>query len=154
MNEYVQITNSQFKAENDFLKYQLAGTFSLLGMMIAMWHVTQHVRHMNRPTVQRRIIAILNMVPVYGITSWLSLVFPVVRTQLGVLRDCYEAYAVYTFFAFLCEVLKGENADNDNDTDLVLIIEENARHKLNTGHGLIRPPLYCPCGLDQYTLRM
>jgi len=105
MTQYVLDTNQKFKNENDFLKYQLAGTFTLLSCLIALWHVSNHVRHMHNPNVQRRILAILWMVPVYASSSWLSLVFPHFREQLRVVRDCYEAYAVYTFFAFLCEVL-------------------------------------------------
>ena len=85
-------------------RYQLAGTFTLLAVLIALWHVTSHVRHWWNPRIQRRVLAILWMVPVYGTTSWLSLVFPAFRKELGAVRDCYEAYAVYTFFAFLCEV--------------------------------------------------
>jgi len=106
MDQYIVDTNHQFAAENDFLKwafslslpslslslscltlaccvlaccvrrYQLAGTFTLLAVLIALWHVTAHVRHWWNPRIQRRVLAILWMVPVYAITSWLSLVFP------------------------------------------------------------------------------
>ena len=76
--------------------------------------------------IQRRILAILWLVPVYAVTSWLSLVFPIMSGGLGVIKDCYEAYAVYTFFAFLVAVLKGVkdvdvNAWSD-DTHLVEIL--------------------------------
>ena len=64
---------------------------------------------MHYAPVQKRILAILWLVPIYGFTSWLSLVWPRFRQEMSVVRDCYEAYAVYTFFAFLCEVLKYEN---------------------------------------------
>lgn len=55
-------------------------------------------------------MAILWMVPIYSVTSWLSLVFPLAQPYLGVLRDCYEAYVVYTFIAFLKSAL-GEDED-------------------------------------------
>ena len=45
------------------------------------------------------------MVPIYSITSWLALVFPAAEHFLGALRDCYEAYVVYTFFALLIAIL-------------------------------------------------
>lgn len=156
---YVADTNTKFAAENDFLKYQLAGTFTLLAVLVALWHVTHHVRHLHQPLVQRRILAILWMVPVYGVTSWLSLVFPLARRQLGVARDCYEAYAVYTFFAFLLEVLRGDGsraADGSSrrpaggphgDAEVVAVLVANAQRKLYFGKGLLRPPFYLPCGL-------
>ena len=57
------------------------------------------------PAVQRRVLAILMMVPIYSVTSWLSLVFDSQEVWLGALRDIYEAYAVYTFVALLIEIL-------------------------------------------------
>ena len=107
--KYIVDTNHQFAAENDFLKYQLAGFFTVLAGIISVWHVTNHIRHMHYAPVQKRILAILWLVPIYGFTSWLSLVWPRFRQEMSVVRDCYEAYAVYTFFAFLCEVLKYKN---------------------------------------------
>ena len=62
INQYVIITNKQFAAENDFVKYQLAGTFTLLACLISLWHVTSHMRHYAKPDVQRRIMAVLWMV--------------------------------------------------------------------------------------------
>jgi hypothetical protein len=107
-HQYIVDTNHQFAAEDAFLKYQLAGFFTVLAGIIAVWHVTNHIRHMHYAPVQKRVLAILWLVPIYGFTSWLSLVWPVWRREMSVIRDCYEAYAVYTFFAFLCEVLHYE----------------------------------------------
>lgn len=110
-------------------------------------------RHFERPDVQRRVLAILWMVPIYSVTSWLQLVrtcvwnvllnaipfasfaedsllsttstrvfiyilltdkpslqvFPSSTDILSGIRDCYEAYVVYTFFAFLIAVLANTN---------------------------------------------
>jgi len=167
---YVADTNTKFAAENDFLKYQLSGTFTLLAVLVALWHVTHHVRHLHQPLVQRRILAILWMVPVYGVTSWLSLVFPQARRELGVARDCYEAYAVYTFFAFLLEVLRGDGQSNNHprlsrsnssnggggpssDQEVVALLTANAQRKVNVGKGFLRPPFYLPCGLARVPLK-
>lgn len=46
------------------------------------------------------------MVPIYSITSWLSLVWPNLESYLAALRDIYEAYAVYTFIGLLIAVLE------------------------------------------------
>jgi hypothetical protein len=68
--------------------------------------MTSHLRHYEKPDVQRRIMAVLWMVPIYGITSWLSLVFDQFEIIFAAIRDCYEAYAVYTFIALLIAVLE------------------------------------------------
>lgn len=117
IDEYVAITNKQFAAENDFVKYQLAGTFTLIGCLISLWHLTGHLRHYNKPDVQRRIMAVLWMVPIYSITSWLSLVFPNFEFLFDPIRDIYEAYAVYTFLALLIAILGDDLIKKTNIKD-------------------------------------
>ena len=107
ISAYVAFADKQFAAENDFVKYQLAGTFTLIACLISMYHMTQHQKHFVKPNVQRRIMAILWMVPVYSLTSWLSLVFgPSGEVFFNAIRDIYEAYVVYTFFGLLIAVLE------------------------------------------------
>ena len=42
---YISVTNQQLSAESDFIKYEIAGTFTLLACLISMWHVWGHARH-------------------------------------------------------------------------------------------------------------
>ena len=44
LDQYITSTTAQFAAENDFVKYQLAGSFSVLACLICLYHVTAHVR--------------------------------------------------------------------------------------------------------------
>jgi len=109
VNDYVIQTQDQFSAENSFMIFQLAGTFTLLASLISMWHMTAHLRRFNQPFVQRKILAILWMSPVYGVTSWLSLVLPLYDGYFAVIKDFYEAYVIYQFMSFLIAVLgKGD----------------------------------------------
>ena len=39
VDKYVDITNKQFAQEDDFVRFQLAGTFTLLGSLISMYHL-------------------------------------------------------------------------------------------------------------------
>lgn len=50
-------------------------------------------------------MALLWMVPVYGITSWLSMVYPKAEPYFSTGRDCFESYVVYTFVAMLIAIL-------------------------------------------------
>jgi hypothetical protein len=102
-------TKAQFSMENSFMVYQLAGTFTLLSCLISMWHMTAHLRKLNQPMVQRKILAILWMSPVYAITSWFSLVFPKAEGYLAIIKDGYEAYIIYQFLSFCIAVIgKGD----------------------------------------------
>jgi hypothetical protein len=50
------------------------------------------------------------MSPVYALDSWLSLMFKEISFYFDILRDCYEAYVLYTFFNLLVNFLGGEDA--------------------------------------------
>lgn len=94
------------------MTFQLAGTFCLLAILISMWHMTAHIREFKRPFVQRKILAILWMSPIYAVTSWLSLVFPKFEGYLAIIKDFYEAYVIYQFLGFCISVLgKGDREE-------------------------------------------
>ena len=43
------------------------------------------------------------MVPIYSVTSFISMVAPSVSIYFDLFRDCYEAYVLYQFFVMLIE---------------------------------------------------
>lgn len=111
VNQYIQKTKGQLTMQSNFMIYQLAGTFALLSCLISMWHMTSHLRHFYEPKIQRKIMAILWMVPIYAITSWLSLVFKSASGYLVIVKDFYEAYIIYQFLSFCIAVLGRGNRD-------------------------------------------
>jgi len=130
--KYARTTQDQFSMLNNFMRFQLAGTFTLLACLISMWHMTTHLRNFKRPVIQRKILAILWMTPIYGLTSWLSLLVPQFEAYLAIVKDFYEAYIIYQFLSFLISVLgKG---DRDAVVDLLA-------RRTDT----LEPPMRC-CG--------
>ena len=86
----------------------MAAWFSPIALVCALaasgfslWLIRQHLLSFSQPILQRKIIAILWMVPIYAIGSFISLEWVSAAIYLDMLRDCYEAYVVYLFFA-LC----------------------------------------------------
>jgi len=67
--------------------------------------IWQHKENWTSPLIQRKIIGILWMVPIYAITSWLSLRFKDAAVYLDMFRDCYEAYVIYLFLALMIAYL-------------------------------------------------
>lgn len=106
MAGYQSDTNNEFLGETNFVKFQLAGTFMLLACLCSGWHLGQHKTNLKNIEAQKRVMAILWMVPIYSLTSWVSLVSVVVAPYAGAVRDCYEAYAIYTFVALLVAVME------------------------------------------------
>ncbi|GKY95661.1 hypothetical protein MPSEU_000527100 [Mayamaea pseudoterrestris] len=91
--------------EHSLTLYQMAGTFSMLTCLLTMFHMSNHLRNYYEPLIQRKIVALLWMSPIYSLTSFLSLVFPAANSYLAIIREFYEAYAIFTFLSFLIAVL-------------------------------------------------
>ena len=126
----IEHISERVQQEHSRALYQLAGTFVLIGGLITMFHMRQHIENMHLPTVQRKILAILAMSPIYSITSWLSLVFPPSSEYLAICKDGYEAYVIYQFLSFLIAVLgKGDRSV------VVELLSKHADH--------LRPPISC-----------
>ncbi|KFM70155.1 Transmembrane protein 184C, partial [Stegodyphus mimosarum] len=84
------------------------GVFVLMALPITFWEITQHLVHYNKPYLQRYIIRILWMVPIYALNAWLALSFPKTGIYLDTCRECYEAYVIYNFMVFLLNFLHYE----------------------------------------------
>lgn len=115
--------NQRVEDEHSFTLYQLAGTFTLLTCLITLFHITQHINNWNEPEIQRKILTILWMSPIYSITSWLSLVFIKSSGYLSIIKDFYEAYVIYTFLSFLIAVL-----GRGNRNTAILVLSNNPEH--------------------------
>lgn len=80
---------------------------SLVAIAVSVHLIFRHLRHFSQPIIQRKIIAILWMVPVYTTTAWLSLRFVRYSIYFDMVRDCYESFVIYMFFA-LCYCYIGQ----------------------------------------------
>jgi len=91
VDEQVQIVSDSVSSQNSLMAYQFAGTFAILGSLISFWHSAAHLRKMNEPNVQRKIIAIMWMIPIYSVSSWLGLVFVGAQGFLSVFKVSLRA---------------------------------------------------------------
>lgn len=79
----------------------IAGFFTILSVALSLWLMYQHLINYTLPHLQRYIVRIIIMVPIYAITSFLSLYWIKYSVLFALVRDGYEAYVVYTFFSLL-----------------------------------------------------
>nr|XP_039251089.1 transmembrane protein 184C-like [Styela clava] len=86
----------------------IAGVFVLFTVPISLWTILQHLIYYTQPELQKHIIRILWMVPIYSIDSWVAIIYPPSAIYLDTLRECYEAYVVYNFMAYLLNYLTRE----------------------------------------------
>ncbi|XP_054981918.1 transmembrane protein 184C-like [Sorex araneus] len=91
----------------------IAGIFVLFTIPVTLWEILQHLVHYTRPELQRPIMRILWMVPVYSIDSWVALKYPSIAIYVDTFRECYEAYVLYNFMSFLFNYLKSQYPNLD-----------------------------------------
>jgi hypothetical protein len=109
------------KARPDFAALASAGAFVSITLIMSLKLIYNHLTHWYMPDVQKYVVRILWMVPLYAVQSWLSLRFRSARIYIDTLRDLYEAYVIQSFLYFLMELLGGEDT-------LVRILEEKDSH--------------------------
>ncbi|KAF7918367.1 uncharacterized protein EAE98_004262 [Botrytis deweyae] len=88
----------------------VAGSAALLASLLSIVSVWLQTKNYRKPLLQRYVIRILLMVPIYSISSWTSLVSREAAMFIDPIRDVYEAFTIYTFFQLLINFLGGERA--------------------------------------------
>jgi len=76
--------------------------------VVSLWGVFRHLQHYTRPSLQRYVVRICLMVPVYSLMSYLSLSHPSEALIFDTIRDVYEAWVVYCFLVLVLEYAGGE----------------------------------------------
>ncbi|EON97410.1 putative duf300 domain protein [Phaeoacremonium minimum UCRPA7] len=100
----------------------VAGVASLAATILSLVSIWLQTKNYRKPLLQRYVVRILVMVPIYSIASWVSLVSFTASQFLDPIRDIYEAFTIYTFFQLLINYLSGERA---------LIIKTHGRAPVN-----------------------
>ena len=83
----------------------LSALFALIAILMSWYLIWRHCTHYLKPWEQRHIIRVLFMVPIYAFVSFLSYYFYRHAIYFEVMRDCYEAFAIASFFALLCHYI-------------------------------------------------
>lgn len=110
----------------------IAGIFVFMTIPISLWGILQHLVHYTQPELQKPIIRILWMVPIYSLDSWIALKYPSIAIYVDTCRECYEAYVIYNFMTFLLNYLENQYPN----LVLMLELQEQQKHL---------PPLcFCP----------
>lgn len=76
---------------------QLIGYFSAAGFVILTFPISirliiLHLTHWYTPSIQKYVVRIIWMVPLYSVESWLALRFHDLALYIETIRECYEAY--------------------------------------------------------------
>ncbi|KAJ8752239.1 hypothetical protein K2173_003875 [Erythroxylum novogranatense] len=77
---------------------------------LAIFHIYRHLLNYTEPTYQRFIVRIIFMVPVYALTSFMSLVLPKSSIYVNSIREVYEAWVIYNFLSLCLAWVGGPGA--------------------------------------------
>ncbi|KAI0017509.1 DUF300-domain-containing protein [Xylariomycetidae sp. FL0641] len=88
----------------------VSGVFALAATLLSIVSIWFQLKNYRKPLLQRYVVRILLMVPIYSISSWVSMVSLKAAAFLDPIRDIYEAFTIYTFFQLLINYLDGERA--------------------------------------------
>lgn len=83
---------------------------TLGAIALAIFHIYRHLMNYTEPTYQRYIVRIIFMVPVYALTSFLSLVMRDSAIYFNSLREMYEAWVIYNFLSLCLAWVRGPGA--------------------------------------------
>lgn len=108
----------------------IAGIFVFMTIPISLWGILQHLVHYTQPELQKPIIRILWMVPIYSLDSWIALKYPNIAIYVDTCRECYEAFVIYNFMTFLLNYLENQYPS----LVMMLEVQEQQKHL---------PPLCC-----------
>ncbi|XP_074696686.1 transmembrane protein 184A isoform X1 [Strix aluco] len=90
----------------------ISGIFVWSALIVTFHQIYTHLRNYTIPKEQRYIIRILFIVPIYAFDSWLSLLLlgsHQYYVYFDSVRDCYEAFVIYSFLSLCFEYLGGES---------------------------------------------
>ncbi|KJR82341.1 uncharacterized protein SPSK_03115 [Sporothrix schenckii 1099-18] len=88
----------------------LAGAASLAATLMSIVSIWLQLKNYRKPLLQRYVVRILLMVPIYSISSFSSMISTTAAQFLDPIRDIYEAFTIYTFFQLLINYLGGERS--------------------------------------------
>ncbi|XP_022841986.1 protein LAZ1 homolog 1 isoform X1 [Olea europaea var. sylvestris] len=87
-----------------------AAIFVVVALVLSLYLIFEHLASYHQPEEQMFLIGLILMVPVYALESFLSLLKSDYAFYCEIIRDCYEAFALYCFWRYLIACLGGEKS--------------------------------------------
>ncbi|KAK8861533.1 hypothetical protein IAR55_002355 [Kwoniella newhampshirensis] len=88
----------------------LCGAFTAVATGVSVMSITLQLKNYRKPTLQRAVVRIMLMVPLYAISSLIAIFSLEAAFFIDAVRDLYEAFVIYTFLQLLITYLGGERS--------------------------------------------
>ncbi|KAI8619592.1 organic solute transporter subunit alpha/Transmembrane protein, partial [Chytriomyces sp. MP71] len=93
--------------ESLMMAWMFTIVFAVVSIALTVYLCIRHFQYYYNPSHQRWIVRILLMVPIYAICASLSFRFFWFSIYFDIVRDCYEAFVIFSFFALLQQFIGG-----------------------------------------------
>lgn len=88
----------------------LATISSLSATIVSLATIYVHLKNYRKPHLQRFVVRLILIVPIYATSSCIGLFSLPAAFLIDLIRDLYEAFAIYCFFELLVAYLGGERS--------------------------------------------
>lgn len=129
-----------------------ASMFVLVALVLSMYLMFEHLAAYNQPEEQKFLIGLILMVPVYALESFLSLLDSNAAFNYEIIRDCYEAFALYCFERYLIACLGGEDNTIEFMESKSLISSSIPLIEESYAYGVVEHPFPLNCLLKEWYL--
>ncbi|KAF9652079.1 DUF300-domain-containing protein [Thelephora ganbajun] len=124
-------TNGDFHFQAHHVGWIVTGFFTLISTIASIWLINKHLQWYTNQ--QRYIVRLLFMVPIYASISFASYLFWNHSTPLILVRDCYEAIVLTSFFYLLLTYLSPNPVEQKEIFRLNGLSHENDRQRKRKG---------------------
>ncbi|GLT32188.1 hypothetical protein SLA2020_068740 [Shorea laevis] len=129
-----------------------ASIFVFLALVLSTYLIFEHLASYNQPEEQKFLIGLILMVPVYALESFLSLVDSDAAFNCEVIRDCYEAFAMYCFERYLIACLGGEERTVEFMESQTILTSQTPLLEDAYAYGVVEHPFPLNCFLGDWSL--
>ncbi|KAH9029395.1 organic solute transporter Ostalpha-domain-containing protein [Lactarius hengduanensis] len=89
---------------------RVAAISTAIATLVSAISILMHLKNYRKPMLQRMVVRVMLMVPIYAVSSLISLFSLDVAFIIDAIRDVYEAFVIYCFFQLLLGYLGGERS--------------------------------------------
>lgn len=76
-----------------------------VALTLSFYEIIGHLCNYTKPYLQRYIIRILLIVPIYSLNAWIAMILPAAALYLDSSREVYESFVIYSFMKYLFNYL-------------------------------------------------
>ncbi|XP_062211233.1 protein LAZ1 homolog 1-like isoform X2 [Phragmites australis] len=129
-----------------------AGTSVTVALVLSLFLIFEHLCAYHQPEEQKFLTGLILMVPVYAVQSFFSLLNSNVAFICELMRDCYEAFAMYCFERYLIACLGGEESTIRFMEGQLHISESSPLLDVDYNYGIVKHPFPLSCFMQNWYL--